>query len=81
MKQAKKRLRRDEEQALVAGVLSGLARYFSQDPVLFRIAAITLLVLTGVFPGVLLYILAWVVMPKGKSQTTSSQHADYDVTE
>ncbi len=81
MKQAKKRLRRDEEQAVVAGVLSGMAKYFSQDPALFRIAAITLLILTGVFPGLLLYIGAWIVMPKSKTEQAHSQHADYDVTE
>lgn len=78
MRKAKKRLRRDEEQAVVAGVLSGLAEYFNQDPVLFRIAAITLLILTGIFPGVLLYLGAWIVMPK---QGNASMHADYEVTE
>ncbi len=77
MKQAKKRLKRDEEQAVIAGVLSGLANYFKQDPALFRIAAITLLILTGVFPGLLLYLGAWVVMPKAKAD--KHQHADYEV--
>lgn len=59
-----KKIYREEESAIVAGVLSGLAEYFKQDPVLFRLAGITLLVLTGVFPGLLLYIIAWVMMPK-----------------
>ena len=81
MKQAKKRLKRDEEQAVVAGVLAGLAEYFKQDPALFRIAAITLLILTGIFPGVLLYLGAWLVMPKHRSTDTQSTHADYEVTE
>jgi phage shock protein C len=60
----KKKLERDEEKKVVAGVISGMANYFNQDPVLFRIAAITFLVITGFFPGILLYIAAWVVMPK-----------------
>jgi phage shock protein C len=74
----KKKLKRDEEQAIVAGVLAGLANYFRQDPALFRVAAIALLILTGVFPGLLLYLGAWLVMPKYTAEHTE---ADYDVTE
>ena len=60
----KKRLERDEETALVAGVLSGFANYFDQDPTLFRLAAVLFIVVTGVFPGLLLYLLAWFIVPK-----------------
>ena len=72
----KKRLERDQEKAVVSGVLAGMANYFEQDPVLFRIAAITFLIITGVFPGVVIYLLAWIVMPKQKAQ-----RADYQVAE
>lgn len=64
METQRKKIYREEESALVAGVLGGLAEYFKQDPVLFRLAGITLLILTGVFPGVLLYVVAWIMMPK-----------------
>jgi phage shock protein C len=73
-----KKLKRDEEQAIVAGVLAGMANYFDQDPTLFRVAAITLLVLTGIFPGLLFYLGAWLVMPK---HNTGHQQADYEVSE
>jgi len=72
----KKRLEKDEEKAVIGGVLSGLANYFNQDPVSFRIGAITFLILTGVFPGLLLYLAAWVVMPK-----SGPLKADYEVSE
>lgn len=62
----KKRLKRDQEKAVVAGVLSGMANYFNQDPVLFRVAAIVFLIVTGFFPGVLFYLAAWVIMPVAK---------------
>lgn len=62
----KKRLKRDQEKAVVAGVLSGMANYFNQDPVLFRVAAIVFLIITGFFPGVLFYLAAWVIMPAAK---------------
>jgi phage shock protein C len=74
----KKKLKRDEEQAIIAGVLAGMANYFNQDPVLFRVAAIALLVLTGIFPGLLLYLGAWIVMPKHRSE---GQPVDYEVSE
>lgn len=71
-----RRLRRDQEKAVVAGVMAGLADYFDQDPVLFRILAITFLILTGIFPGLLLYLAAWVLMPK-----RDKSHFDYEVVE
>jgi phage shock protein C len=58
------RLHRDDETALVAGVLGGLANYFAQDPLLFRLIAIMFIILTGVFPGLLMYLIAWIVMPR-----------------
>lgn len=72
----KKKLKRDEEKAVVSGVLAGLAEYFNQDPVLFRVLAIAFLILTGFFPGILLYIAAWIVMPK-----KDGQRVDYEVVD
>lgn len=74
----KRKLEREEEHAVVAGVLAGLAKYFDQDPVLFRVIAIAFLILTGVFPGLLFYLIAWIVMPLRRAATV---HADYEVNE
>lgn len=68
-----KKLYREEDEAMVVGVMAGLARYFKQDPTLFRVMAILFLVITGFFPGLLLYLGAWLVMPK------RSKHADYTI--
>lgn len=70
----KKRLIRDNEQALIAGVIGGLAKYYSQDPLVFRILAITLILFTGFFPGVFIYIIMWLVVPKQKD-------VDYTIVE
>lgn len=72
----KKKLKRDEEQAVISGVLAGMAKYWNQDPVLFRVLAIAFLVLTGFFPGILLYLGAWLVMP-----SDNGTDVDYDVVE
>ncbi len=68
-----KKLYRTKEDAMVAGVIAALARRFDQDPVLFRIVAITLLIITGVFPGVFIYLGAWFIIP------WQSLHADYTI--
>lgn len=72
----KKRLERNAEKAVISGVLVGLADYFEQDPVLFRVIAVAFLIVTGIFPGLLLYLVAWVMMPKGEGS-----RVDYEVVE
>jgi phage shock protein C len=74
----RKKLERDEEKAIVSGVIAGMANYFEQDPVLFRVAAITFLILTGVFPGIILYLAAWIMMPKRMSEKDT---VEYEVVE
>lgn len=72
----KKQLERDEETKVVAGVLGGLARYFEQDPTLFRLAAVFFILVTGVFPGLLFYLIAWFIVP-----TSKPPQADYTIVE
>ena len=62
-----KKLERPHDGAVVAGVMAGLAKYFNQDPLLFRLVAFAIILFTGFFPGLLLYIVAWVVIPKGST--------------
>lgn len=57
-----KRLVRSMSDKYVAGVCGGIAQYFGVDSTLIRVGFI-LLVLAGVMPGVLPYIVAWVIMP------------------
>jgi phage shock protein C len=74
----KKHLERDQEKAVVSGVIAGMANYFEQDPVLFRVAAVTFLILTGFFPGIILYLAAWIMMPKRMQET---ERVEYEVVE
>ena len=73
-----KRLEKDQENVVVSGVVAGLARYFDQDPKLFRLFAIAFLIVTGFFPGVLIYFVAWLMMPKS---IPKAQDVDYEVVE
>ncbi len=57
-----KRLRRTKD-AILGGVCGGIAEYFELDPSLVRIAYILVSILSAAFPGILVYIVLWIVVP------------------
>lgn len=60
-----KRLLRDPDNRILGGVCSGVALYFGLDTVLIRLALVLLLFLGGV--SFLMYIIAWIVIPKAST--------------
>jgi phage shock protein C len=76
----KKRLEKDQENVVVSGVVAGLAKYFEQDPKLFRLFAIVFLIITGFFPGVLIYFVAWLMIPKSIPRAKAT-NVEYEVVE
>ena len=48
---------------VIAGVCSGIADYFGFDPALTRLGYVLLSILSAAFPGLLVYIILWIVMP------------------
>jgi phage shock protein C len=59
------RLRRSRSNKMIAGVIGGLARYFGFDPTMARVIYVILSVVSVAFPGLLVYIILWVIMPEG----------------
>lgn len=57
-----KRLFRSNDRML-GGVCAGLAEYIGWDPTLVRIAYIILSVVSAAFPGLLVYLIMWIVIP------------------
>jgi phage shock protein C len=53
---------------MIAGVVAGLARYFDLDVTLARVLYIVISVCSAAFPGVLVYVLLWVLMPQEESE-------------
>jgi phage shock protein C len=49
---------------LVAGVCAGIAEYFGWEVTLFRVVFVLASILSVAFPGILVYIVLWVVMPR-----------------
>lgn len=58
-----KPLRRSREERMIAGVMGGLARYFNLDATLLRVVFVLLSLLSAAFPGILVYLILWVLIP------------------
>lgn len=57
-------LRRSRDDRVVAGVVGGLAHYFGIDPTMARVLYVVVSVLSAAFPGLLVYIIMWVLVPE-----------------
>lgn len=60
------RLRRSRSDKMIAGVVGGLARYFGFDPTMARVLFVILSIVSVAFPGLLVYVVLWVIMPQGE---------------
>jgi phage shock protein C len=60
---APRRLMRSRADRKIAGLCAGLAQHFDIDVTLVRILAIFLTLATGVCPGIVTYLLAWIIVP------------------
>ncbi len=57
-----KKLYRSREDRWVGGVCGGLAKYLDVDPIVIRLIALILVLCAG--GGLLVYIIAWIVIPE-----------------
>ena len=48
---------------VIAGVCAGLAQWLGWDTALVRLLYILLSILSAGFPGILVYVILWIVMP------------------
>ncbi len=55
-------LRRSRRDRVLAGVCGGLGEFFGISPVWFRLAML-LALLPGGVPGLLIYLILWIVIP------------------
>jgi phage shock protein PspC (stress-responsive transcriptional regulator) len=57
-------LRRSRSNRMIAGVVAGLAQWAGMDVTLARALFVLVSVLSAAFPGILVYVLLWIVMPE-----------------
>ena len=71
-----KELRRPTTDRIVAGVCSGIGRYFGVDPVLVRVIFAVLAVFTGGI-ALLAYPVLWFLMPEDGANAPAWQQGPY----
>jgi phage shock protein C len=58
-----KRLMRSSVDCKIAGVCGGIAEYMDVDPTVVRLVWVLITFFTGIVPGIVAYLVAWMVMP------------------
>jgi phage shock protein C len=59
-------LHRSRPHRIIAGVCGGLAEWLGWDPTLVRVLYVVVSVCSAAFPGILVYIVLWLVMPRAE---------------
>ncbi|HYI10344.1 MAG TPA: PspC domain-containing protein [Thermoanaerobaculia bacterium] len=57
-------LYRSRRNSIIAGVCGGLAEWLGWSPTWVRLLYVIISILSVAFPGLIVYIILWVVMPK-----------------
>lgn len=59
-----KKLYKSGGNKILAGVFGGLGEYFDVDPTVLRLIGSFLIIATGLFPGIIFYLAAVIIVPK-----------------
>ena len=64
MPDPKNPLRRSKTDRWIGGVCGGLAKWLSWDVTLVRVLYVLVSIFSAAFPGILVYIILWIVIPE-----------------
>ncbi len=57
-------LHRSRKHKMIAGVCGGIAEWLGWDPTVVRIVYVLVSILSAAFPGIIVYVILWILMPK-----------------
>ena len=57
---------RSRTNKMIAGVCGGIAEWMGWDPTVVRLAYILVSLLSAAFPGLLVYLILWLVTPQAE---------------
>ena len=57
-------LHRSRNDKVLAGVCGGLARWLGWNSTLVRVLFVLVSILSAAFPGILVYVILWILMPQ-----------------
>ena len=58
-------LRRSRRHRMLGGVCGGLAEWLGWAPTLVRVVYVAVSICSAAFPGILVYVVLWILMPEG----------------
>ncbi|MEE9567626.1 MAG: PspC domain-containing protein [Desulfobacteria bacterium] len=67
----KKKLYRSSKQRMIAGICGGLAEDFDVDVNIMRLLFVAISLLSVLFPMVIFYIIAWIIVPEEEKSKKS----------
>lgn len=70
-----KNLHLSQDDKMIAGVLGGVAKYLKIDSTFMRVIWVLVTVFSGLVPGVVVYVVAWIIMAES-SHTPTTSHRD-----
>jgi phage shock protein PspC (stress-responsive transcriptional regulator) len=56
---------RSRSDRMIAGVMGGIARRFGWNSTLLRIVFVVVSLASVAFPGIIVYLILWLLMPQG----------------
>ncbi len=65
MTEGRSKLHRSSTNRIIAGVCGGIAEWLGWSPTTVRVLYVVVSILSVAFPGILVYLILWIVMPKG----------------
>lgn len=66
-----KRLMRSATNNKIAGICGGLGEYMDADPTIVRLVWVLIVLFSGIFPGVIAYLLGWMIIPLAPEPASS----------
>lgn len=64
MNRAPRSLSRSRDDRMLAGVIGGIAARFGWNSTLLRLIYVVVSILSAAFPGILVYLILWLLIPE-----------------
>ncbi len=59
-------LHRSSTNRILGGVCGGIAQWLGWNATLVRVLYVVVTILSAAFPGILVYVILWILMPRGR---------------
>lgn len=66
-------LYRSRRRNMIAGVMGGIAERYGWNPNLLRLIFVIISIASAAFPGIMVYLVLWLLMPKEPRQILPAQ--------